>query len=242
MAIRDIRPSKVIVLTAGTLMIIVATLGKSHWLPPLLTAGIIASFFRLLFRQPRASMSDIGATLLALFYVAYLPVHYILLRELGAEGIANPLAQPGLKYLIMVLFVISAADVGAYYTGKLFGKHLLYPELSPKKTREGALGGVLAGVGIGVLLSFWMTLETHHAVILSVLIVVVAQLGDLTESMIKRDAGVKDSGSMLQGHGGMLDRSDSYIFTAAVAYYYIYWIVLQQGLTQDIFRIFGIDS
>lgn len=227
MATIHIRPSRVIVMGFGLLMIVAAVLGKPHWLYSLLTLSIIASFFRLLFRTPRASIADIGATLLVMFYVGYLPVHFILLR--GLEG--------GLALTVMVLFTLSVSDVAAYYAGKQFGRHPLYPALSPKKTREGALAGVVCGVAAALSLSGWAPLPVHHTIILSILVVVVGQLGDLTESLLKRDAGVKDSGQLLAGHGGILDRTDSYIFSGAASYYYIYWVVLHQGLAEDVMQI-----
>jgi phosphatidate cytidylyltransferase len=124
----------------------------------------------------------------------------------------------------------------AYYAGKAFGRHLLYPAISPKKTREGAIAGLLAGVFMGLLLSALWGFPWIHAVILSVLLVIVGQLGDLTESMMKRDVGMKDSGMLLASHGGFLDRADSYIFSGAVCYYYIYWVVLRQGLAPDVIQ------
>jgi phosphatidate cytidylyltransferase len=198
---------------------------------------MIACFFILLFRSPRASISDIGGTLLAVFYTVYLPAQYILLRHLNKQPDAPYWAQPGLHYLIFTLVVISASDIAAYYVGRTFGKHLLYPAISPKKTREGAIGGLLVGVGFGVACSLiWHVVPIVHAVILSILLVVVGQLGDLTESMIKRDVGMKDSGALLASHGGILDRIDSYIFSGIVCYYYIYWVVLQQGLAPEVIQ------
>lgn len=231
--------SQIIVYTAAVLMVLVATMDKPQFLSPILTLTLIASFFRLLFRHPRATIGDIGGTLIVVFYMVYMPVHYILLRHLHYQPGVNEWVQPGLVYLLMTLAVISASDIAAYYIGKAFGKHLLYPEISPKKTREGAIGGLLAGVGMGVLITtLWPVMPAGHAAILSILLVITGQLGDLTESLMKRDVGLKDSGALLSSHGGFLDRSDSYIFSGAVCYYYIYWIVLQQGLAPDVIQWF----
>ena len=221
-----VKPSQIIILTSAILMVLVASLDQSKWLSPILTLAIIASFFRLLFRSPRAHIGDIGGTLLVIFYMVYMPVYYILLRQMG------------LQYLVLTLAVISASDIAAYYVGKALGKHLLYPEISPKKTREGAIGGLLGGVLLGVLTTLIWPLPWYHAIILSALLVIVGQLGDLTESMMKRDVGLKDSGMLLASHGGFLDRADSYIFSGAVCYYYIYWIVLRQGLALDVIHWF----
>jgi phosphatidate cytidylyltransferase len=235
MKVKQIYPSKTIVYTSGILFILAAAFGKTQYFQPILTLSVITSFFRLLFRQPRASISDIGATLLAIFYIAFLPAHFILLRNIETINAAvHPLIPPGIGYILFMLLVISASDIGAYYAGKRFGIHLLYPEISPKKTREGALGGLLAGLLIGIAFSFFIDLPIWHAIPLSLLLVVTGQLGDLAESLLKRDAGVKDSGVIFHGHGGVLDRMDSYIFCGAVSYYYIHWIILKEGLVRDL--------
>jgi phosphatidate cytidylyltransferase len=222
-------PSRLIVISMGLLIFVQASLHQTRFFLATLTLGVILSFFRLLFRQPRASIGDIGATFLALFYVAYLPAHYILLRNLDSTN-PNPLFQAGLGYIFFTSLVVCASDIGGYYVGKTFGKTLLFPEISPKKTQDGSVGGALFGVLVGVGFSFVIGFPLHHAVILSILLVTVAQLGDLVESLLKRDAGVKDSGALLEGHGGLLDRVDSYIFAGAVSYYYILWFVYKEGL------------
>jgi phosphatidate cytidylyltransferase len=214
----------------------------SHF-PILLTVGICASFFRLLFRRnsPPATIADIASTILGFIYVGFLPSHLVLLRNLypnGVEPISNPLQQPGLAYVWVSLFIIWATDVFAYLVGKKWGKHLLYPLISPKKTVEGAIGGFVASI-------FWSMIVVHLAdnviftnctpfkhsfwlaAVMGAAISIAAQLGDLCESMLKRDAGVKDSGNTLPGHGGFLDRGDSMIFGGAVAYYLISLVVLK---------------
>ncbi len=236
---KKIFPSQLIVLTVGIILILLAHFGKTQYLLPMLTLGIVSGFIRLLFRKPVATINDIGGTLLAMFYVAFLPMHYILLRNLGPSITANPLEQPGTYYVFFTCAVIAMADVGAYYSGKTLGKTALYPEISPKKTREGAIGGLVVGCIIGCLFALSEPFTLVHALILSVLLVITAQLGDLSESLMKRDAGVKDSGGIFMGHGGLLDRLDSYLFCGALSYYYIHWIILQQGLSQEIFSLFG---
>ncbi len=233
-----IKPSQIIVYAAAVLMVLVASFDKPQFLSPILTLTLIASFFRLLFRHPRATIGDIGGTLLAVFYMVFLPVHFILLRHLNYHPGTSAWWQPGLQYLLMTLAIISASDIAAYYVGKKFGRNLLYPAISPKKTREGAIGGLLGGIVFGVLFSMPGDFPLVHAVILSILLVIVGQLGDLTESMMKRDVGMKDSGALLASHGGFLDRADSYIFSGVVCYYYIYWVVLQQGLAPDVIHLF----
>jgi len=237
-----VKPSQLIIYASAILMVIAASLDKPQFIAPIVTLSVMASFFRLLFRSPRAHIGDIGGTLLVIFYMVYLPAHFILLRHLGSVPGMSAWMQPGLHYLVMTLAVISASDVGAYYAGRAFGKHLLYPEISPKKTREGAVAGLFAGIFLGVICALLWHIPMGHAVVLSILLVIVGQLGDLTESMMKRDVGLKDSGALLASHGGFLDRADSYIFSGVVSYYYLYWLVLRQGIAPDVihwFRHFG---
>jgi phosphatidate cytidylyltransferase len=239
MANIGIRPSQTIIYASAVAMVYFCTLDKPQFLPPILTLAMIACFFILLFRSPRASISDIGGTLLAVFYTVYLPAQYILLRHLNNVPGTPHWAQPGLHYLVFTLVVISASDIAAYYVGRSLGKHPLYPDISPKKTREGAFGGLLAGVAGGMICSLvWPEIPLAHAPVLSILLVVVGQLGDLTESLIKRDVGMKDSGVILASHGGILDRIDSYIFSGIVCYHYIYWVVLRQGLAPEVIQWF----
>lgn len=209
--------------------------------PFLLTTGVCISFFRLLFRnvQPATTIADIATTILGFIYIGWMPSHLVLLRNLvppGAPDITNPLLQPGLAYVWATLFAVFATDVFAYYGGKKFGKHLLYPQISPGKTVEGAICGFLASI-------FWVTLVVYcsdhwlfpdhpfrdnilQAPLLGAAASIAAQLGDLCESMLKRDAGVKDSGNIIPGHGGVLDRGDGLIFAGAIAYYWVCAVVL----------------
>lgn len=209
--------------------------------PILLTIGICSSFFRLLFRheKPPATIADIASTIMGFIYVGWLPSHMVLLRNLsppGMEAIANPLQQPGLAYVWVSLFVIWATDVFAYYIGKKWGKHKLHPEVSPKKTIEGAVGGLLASVFWAIVVVYSadhylfpcqpFQLNLWQAPLLGAAVSIASQLGDLCESLMKRDAGMKDSSNVIPGHGGILDRGDSMIFGGPIAYYWIKLVVL----------------
>jgi phosphatidate cytidylyltransferase len=114
------------------------------------------------------------------------------------------------------------ADTGAYYTGRAFGKHKLAPSISPGKTWEGVAGGIVASIAGAVIAHFWFfpELEIPAAILFAVLMAVLAIIGDLTESAIKRGAGAKDAASILPGHGGFLDRLDSLLFNAPLLYYF----------------------
>jgi len=132
------------------------------------------------------------------------------------------LLSPGLSITLLAFGCIWAADIGAYFIGRFFGRTRL-SEISPKKTVEGAVFGTLASMGVAIGGAIY--LGWHNwlpgGIILGLLIGITSLLGDLTESMMKRDAGVKDSGQLIPGHGGILDRTDSYVFTAPVVYYFM---------------------
>jgi len=156
----------------------------------------------------------------------------------------------GAFYLLYLLLVVWAGDIFAYFVGKSMGRHLMAPRISPKKTWEGAAASVIASVAVGWLL-FHYALQLSSAllraglierrdglfgleqpamgpvIVLTIVLNVAAQLGDLVESLIKRGAGVKDSGALLPGHGGMLDRIDALLFAAPVLWYYAAWRVMQ---------------
>jgi phosphatidate cytidylyltransferase len=129
----------------------------------------------------------------------------------------------GRDYVFWLLFIIIANDSIAYFTGRALGKHALAPIISPKKTWEGAIGGLIASIIISVLFGFVFSFPFPYwqLVIMGTGVSILAQLGDLIESLLKRNSAVKDSGTIMPGHGGILDRMDSYILTAAVAYYII---------------------
>jgi phosphatidate cytidylyltransferase len=157
----------------------------------------------------------------------------------------------GAFYLLYLLLVVWAGDIFAYFVGKSMGRHLMAPRISPKKTWEGAAASLVASVGVGWLLfhyalplSSWLLraglIERRDGIfgleqpsmgpiiVLTIVLNIAAQLGDLVESLIKRGAGVKDSGAILPGHGGMLDRIDALIFAAPAVWYYFEWVVLKK--------------
>jgi len=152
---------------------------------------------------------------LGIFYIGFCSAHLILLRSFPG----------GIYWLLFLTAVTVFSDTGAYYVGRFFGKVKLYPALSPGKTRAGAVGGVCGGL-LGSLLVAAFAFENANLVaigFLGVILSIIGILGDLIESLIKRVAGVKDSGQILPGHGGLLDRCDSLLLTAPVLYYVLYW-------------------
>ena len=133
----------------------------------------------------------------------------------------------GQEWVLLAILATVATDTGAFFVGRALGRRRLAPAISPGKTWEGAAGGFLIGAGVVVALTGLLDLPVSlwQGALLGVLVGVFAQLGDLLESRIKRAAGVKDSGVLLPGHGGMLDRLDSVVFVLVVVYYFFIWTV-----------------
>lgn len=166
----------------------------------------------VVFRYPNFKLAEAGISLLMLVYIGLFFTQFFLLRTLEGGG----------YFLLFLLVANWASDTGAYFSGRAFGKNKLAPSVSPKKTIEGSIGGVILALVVGVLMSFQAPVgRVELWALLAVLIAIVGQLGDLAESAFKREAGIKDSSQVLPGHGGILDRFDSVLMTSPVAYYYI---------------------
>ncbi len=231
---KGIAPAGKTTLVVSQALLVIATIAPSLADPVFPIAGTFICFY-LLFQPKFATIADISASILGLFYGGYLPSYWVRLRSLGSLEVSNlPLggywpdwqdlnALPaGLTATLLAFGCIWAADIGAYTMGKLFGRTLL-SAISPKKTVEGAIFGALGSVivaEVGAWYLNWPGWPLTGAA-LGLLIGVASLLGDLTESMMKRDAGVKDSGQLIPGHGGILDRADSYVFTAPLVYYFV---------------------
>ncbi len=129
----------------------------------------------------------------------------------------------GLSWIYFIMLITWAGDTGAYVAGRTFGRHRLYPQVSPGKTVEGAVGGVVFAIGaaFGAKLTFFPSLTVAECLILAPLLDVAGVAGDLAESLMKRAAGVKDSGGLFPGHGGILDRIDSLLFSSPLLYAYL---------------------
>jgi phosphatidate cytidylyltransferase len=182
-------------------------------LPGLTIAALAAAMLR---GAPFENMiASVGATVLGVMYVAFLGGHLIAVR-MGFE-------QPRAAHLLSFFFlVIMGSDTGAYYTGRAFGRHKLAPKISPGKTWEGAVGGMIASLLMAAVAHYWFfpELPLKLALPLAALMNILGVLGDLTESALKRGAGAKDAAQILPGHGGLLDRLDSLLFNAPVLYYF----------------------
>lgn len=163
-------------------------------------------------RDIKQSAGEAGLFLLGFLYLPLLMSYLVLLREM----------DHGIKWIFLLLIIVMSGDTAAFYVGSNFGKRKLYPIVSPNKSVEGMLGG-LGGSIIGTLLAgatFFPELTIVAAVATALFVGLLGQLGDLFESLLKRSFGVKDSGNIFPGHGGMLDRLDSVLFAAPSLYLY----------------------
>ncbi len=228
-----------VIITLGVLLTVLTSLGCFEMVPLVLACGVMASFFTVLFKGRQPYIANVATTMLG-FTFAWLPCYIILIRQLGSDDISFMKwhFNDGMHYLILIFFVILATDIGAYYFGSKYGKTKLAEVISPKKTVEGSVAGAICAVITSLIIGSLISLSWYQSIIVGILITVFAQLGDLSESLIKRDAGVKDSGDSLPGHGGFLDRADSYIFSAPVAYYYLKYFVLNNYTLYDVIRYF----
>ena len=187
-------------------------------------------------RTARDAIANTSVTVFGIVYVGWLCSHVISLRMLPLEGGGASVNFGGAGYVIMLLVLLWLGDGGAFFAGTAWGKHKLIPNVSPNKTVEGALGGVaLTLVGamllkeVGLLLdSFGVALFPDFSLgaylIIGAGIAVAGQVGDLCESYLKRDAGLKDTGNLLPGHGGFLDRFDSLAFAAPLFYFFLKFV------------------
>ena len=162
-------------------------------------------------------LTGVGVTALGVMYVAFLG-GFLVATRVGFENV------PGLSTHLLAYFflVIFASDIGAYFAGRTLGKHKLAPTISPGKTVEGLIGGLIAAAAAAALATFWFfpTLPYQFSIPLAVVLAAVGVLGDLCESAMKRGSGSKDAASILPGHGGFLDRLDSLLFGAPILYYF----------------------
>jgi phosphatidate cytidylyltransferase len=184
---------------------------------------ILAATFPLLFafainaRNRKGVTVSMAVTLMGIFWIGIPLVHAVLLRDLPSHGAA---------LLVDVLVGTFVADTGAYATGRMFGSHKIAPNISPNKTFEGLVGGFLIGT-----MGFWFAglyqdwLTGVDALIIGAAVAAIAPVGDLFESMLKRDLGKKDTGTIFGPHGGILDRLDAVLFTVVVGYYLSVWLV-----------------
>jgi CDP-diglyceride synthetase len=186
----------------------------------LASAAVLPLIWLVIFRRDTWQQSWVW-TLTGILYMGWMVGHYVMLRQL----------DHGRELVILALFTTFACDTSAFFVGRTWGKHHMTPTISPHKTWEGAIGGFAGAVAAALALCFLLNLGSWTLPLsypesagVGCLIGVAAQLGDLLESMLKRRAGVKDSGNLLPGHGGVLDRIDSLVFTGVIVYYFVLWV------------------
>lgn len=191
----------------------------------LLTSAVVLSLIWLLLRRQKdGAFIGWAWTIGGILYIGWLLSHFVTLRGL----------DDGRNWVFLALFATFASDTAAFFIGRALGKHPLAPSISPGKTREGAIAGVFGAIIVSLFFSlprfFTLTNPLYlpdfsywQAILLGLLISVFGQLGDLVESLLKRNMRVKESGKLIPGHGGVLDRLDSVVFAGIVVYYYVFW-------------------
>ncbi|MEM6884815.1 MAG: phosphatidate cytidylyltransferase [Verrucomicrobiota bacterium] len=187
---------------------------------------IVAILGRMIFEKERTSpVATIALTLFGILYVPYLFHFLSKIIFIDQDG-----TMSGVYFAAYLIAVTKFTDIGAYLVGSKFGKHKMSPEISPKKSWEGLAAGLVSGLAVSLLMVKFMPeslglMQYSHAIILGLLIPLVGVIGDLAESIVKRDADIKDSGGVIPGIGGSFDLIDSLLYTAPVFYFYLIYIV-----------------
>ena len=212
-------PSRILCLLAAGLICVMAYCGQPQWLAAIIALLVIGQLI-LKLRSEQDLERVLPSSAIPIFgvlYVAVLGAFIISLRM-----IESPIPMLAAKLLTLFFVIVFAGDTLAYYTGRTMGRHKLAPRISPGKTVEGAIGGLIGNAGAAVIAhyTFFPELPLVHAIPLGVVMGVFGILGDLAESMLKRGAHIKDAGKLVPGHGGLLDRLDSMVFNAPILYYY----------------------
>ena len=218
----DLQPSGILI-PLGTLLFIAGRawdgFGSAPWIASLFILLSMAAHLLAYERGRGQAATDFAVTLSGIFYCGWIGAYLISLRDL----------PEGKWWVLLVLPSVWLADSGAYFVGKRFGRHKLSPRLSPKKTWEGYVAGVITGtLGAALLALVWRigagpdtAITAGRAALLGFVLSAITPLGDLGESMIKRQVGAKDSSNLIPGHGGVFDRVDSWLWAGVIGYYVI---------------------
>ena len=228
---KGFRPSSRIIILSSFIFAALAYFNRFDMVALAFTVCSIMAFMSVLFKGKQPYIANVATTILGFVYCGWFPLHLLFLRDLGShplyEGlIKTNVTTEGAGYALLLFFAVILTDSMCYYAGCYFGKHKLSKVISPNKTIEGSIGGTLSCMIFCFIFGQVLMIPWYHCIILGLLIAAFAQIGDLCESMIKRDAGVKDSSNILPGHGGFLDRTDSYILTIPVVHYYMFMFVV----------------
>jgi phosphatidate cytidylyltransferase len=224
-AARDIDLPEQPLMTGGVIMVVVAYF---YGAPALVTATAVTALVTMLWllhRGVNGYVQNASAAVFALVYVPFLGSFVaLLLREGGATSFDR--IDAGVKGIFTFIAVTAASDIGGYIAGVLFGRHQMAPVVSPKKSWEGFAGSVVLCVAVGVAMVVWvLDADWWIGVCLGLIAVVMATLGDLCESVIKRDLGIKDMSQVIPGHGGLMDRLDSLLATIAPIWLLLHYLV-----------------
>lgn len=219
---------------SGAILIIVLLLsgwcGNSDEMMMAIWLLLLWSLLRILWNWPRTkSFAPAAVSLFGVIYIGFSFMHLILLRELTAAVPATVSAaslDPGRVYLWVAFLATWGSDTFAYFIGTAFGRHKLCPDISPHKSIEGFAGGVAGAILAAFIFGHFTGIPLPHRFLTGLIIGLIAPVGDLAESALKRFCGVKDSGALLPGHGGVLDRFDSILFSVPAIYYYVRLIIL----------------
>jgi len=209
------RTKQLVCIASGIIVCSVILFGNHHTVLPILSGFTIFLFIFYLFfhTNPKEGLHDLALSILGIFYIALLCPYLALIRN----------SSHGSTLFFLLLVIVWSTDTGAYFIGKKWGRHKLYEKISPGKTIEGAVGG-LGFALLGAILyayAFIDFISIPYIIIIAISVSCSGQIGDLSESMIKRSFGFKDSGKILPGHGGILDRIDALIFAAPLLYWFI---------------------
>ena len=227
-------PSFKIIIASEIILAAIMFFNRTEYVATALLICTMASFLWVLFRGRQPYIANVATTILGFVYCGYFPLHLLLLRDISSTQFHD-----GLGFVVMMFTAILLTDVGCYYAGTKFGKHKLAPVISPNKTIEGSIGGIISAViGAMIIGCFIPDVTWYTSFFAGLICTVFAQIGDLCESLIKRDAGVKDSGNSLPGHGGFLDRTDSFVFTIPVMYYFCKYFVFSNDIIDCIKGLF----
>lgn len=199
------------------LFLVPAYLDSDRFTGLIFTFIFIINLIFLVCKFPEYGFTDIAATFGGAVYVGWLLSHLIFVQKL----------PEGFHFVVLLLVATWSTDTAAYFVGMNLGRRKLAPVLSPKKTVEGAAGGVAGSILAALLVGLLAPrMAVYHYVILGLLVGIIGQVGDLFESALKRMAGIKDSGAIIPGHGGVLDRFDSLLFTGPAVYYYVRMFII----------------
>ena len=199
--------------------------GERVFLFFLLAILYASSLFLVIKGKTDGATSNLALSFLGFFYVAGLFSYLILLREMPVQIVLD--YKIGGLWIVYLLLCIWSCDTFAYFIGAPLGKHPLSSRVSPNKTIEGFAGGILGAIAAAFFshFVFFSSAQLRDLLIVSAIVALAGQVGDLTESLFKRDAGVKDTSSIIPGHGGILDRFDSLLFVSPIVYYFLKFVV-----------------